>query len=181
MAERTDQDRRYGISRYPYEPGTSGPRLQWGSLKIMTECFLGTWGDPAMSYAVHTYEFKYINAALCQSLFHRSEIALRQEILKSKNEREAFRYGLCAIITVRYLLRVTSLLTEFYRMSTVDPANAKVIPVLERRGWTLVADVLAEPLSKLKTYITVQIIKAVTTLSASNMAKGSFGDPANGL
>lgn len=107
---------------------------------------------------------------------HESAIALRQEAIADKKDAEAQRFDVWALVAIRYSLRLVGLRCEFYKLAAKDPTYAKlVIPTLEAKGEVAASDDLVEPLEKLETHLSTQLMKAVATLSASNATKRAGG------
>jgi hypothetical protein len=85
------------------------------------------------------------------------------------------------IISVRYGLRVVGLRVEFYKRSAKDPMHARlVMPALEGRNDVAAADDFDDTLEKLDTHMASQLMKAVSSLSATNAIKRGSGDGAAG-
>lgn len=182
IAERTDRDRRFGLSRYPYEAGPAVSAFvggffdnrDWGPRKGLER--------QASMRAVSEYEAKYINAAGYWGAFHQAAVDMRQEAIAESKYEDARQFDVWQIISVRYTLRVLGLRTEFYRLAAEDPVHAKmVLPALERRGEIAAADDLDGPIAQLESHMTTQLMKAVATLHASNATKRARGrgGPAN--
>lgn len=104
---------------------------------------------------------------------------MRQEALEKGDKDEAEQNYACSYVAVRNSLRVLGLRAEFYWMAAKDPMYAKlVLPFLESRGETAMADDLDDPLATMESHLSTQIFKAVATLKASNetnRAKGKGG------
>lgn len=99
-----------------------------------------------------------------------------QEVFEAGRKEEAEKFDAWAYIAVRYNLRVLGLRAEFYRMAAKDPMYAKlVLPSLERRGETAMADDLDDPLATLESHLSTQMFKAVSTLKVSNETKRAKG------
>lgn len=132
--------------------------------------------------AVYEYEANYVNAAGFWMAFHQSALNLRKEAFDENNIDKAETYDVWANIAVRYGLRVTGLRVEFYKLVAQDPVYAKlVMPSLEKRNEISAAEDMIEPLERLDSHMTTQLMKAVATLSASNATKkagrgGAAGD-----
>lgn len=178
VAQRLDVDRRYGLTRYPYEPGPAMMAFvggyfdhrEWPPRKQLLE-------SQRSMRPVAEYEAKYVNAAGYWCSFHQSAIDLRDTAIDEKKKEEAERLDVWAIIAVRYSLRVLGLRTEFYKMATVDPVHAKLIlPTLEHRTEMPASEDLDEPLEKMESHMSTQLMKAVATLAASNATKKAAGN-----
>lgn len=75
-----------------------------------------------------------------------------------------------------YTLCVVGLRLECYKLSLKDPTNEKIfLSIVEHRGDVAASDDLVGPLGHLESYMTTQIMKAVTTLSSSNAKNRSKG------
>ena len=181
VARRCDEDRRYGITRYPYEAGPAVAAFVGGFFDHREwPLRRGLLGQSSMR-AVAEYEAKYVNATGYWAAFHQSAITLRTESIEENKPEDARRFDVWAIIAVRYALRVLGLRCEFYEMAAEDPVQAKmVLPSLERRGKMIAADDMEEPLHQLETHMVSQLMKAVATLSASNATKKNGGGGAKG-
>lgn len=181
IAERNDRDRRFGLSRYPYEPGPSVAAFT-GGLFDHREWPLRKGLERHQSMrAVSEYECKYINAAGFWSSFQETAISLRQESLAQKKLEDAEKFDVWAIIANRYCLRTMGLRAEFYKLAANDPTYAKMIlPTLEKRTDVAAADNLDETMSELDSHMHTQLLKAVANLSASNATKKNKGNKGNG-
>lgn len=170
IAERNDRERRFVISRYPYESGPSVGAATGGFFDHR-EWHLrkGLGKHASMKKAVADYEAKYNNAAGFWASVHQSSIDIRQEAIAEKKDEWAEKFDVWSIIAVRYNLRVLGLHAEFCKIAIEDPTYAKMIlPGLERRGDVATVDNLEEPLAQVESHMNAQLMKAVTTLSSSN-------------
>lgn len=183
VAERVDRNRKYGLSRYPYEPGCAINALAGGFFDHKEWPIRKALEKHSSMRAVSEYEAKYINSTGYWLTFHDAAIELRTEEINAKDEAKAVEFDVWAIISVRYALRTLGLRTEFYKLAAEDPTYAKMIlPALESKGEVPAADNLDKPLGDLDSHMTTQLMKAVATLRASNATKraGGQGGPANG-
>lgn len=177
ISQRLDLNRRFGLTRYPYEPG---PRLmafvggyfdhkEWPLRKELLEA-------QRSMRPVAEFEAKYVNASGYWCAFHQGAIELRDAAIGEKKDEEAKRLDVWGIIAIRYALRVLGLRAEFYRMAATDPVHAKLIlPTLERRTEVPASDDLDDPMAKMEGLMSQQLMKAVATLSASNATKKASG------
>lgn len=129
--ERVYRDRKYGLSRYPYEGGpVIGAFLgvffyqkEWQPRKALEK-------HSSMRAAAEC-EAKYINAAVYWDSFHEAAIQLRQEAINEKKVDEAFRFDVWSLIAVRYSIRVLGYRTELHCMVAENSTHAKmVLPAL---------------------------------------------------
>ena len=179
IAERGHRNRKYGISRYPYEAGPAVGAFIGGFFEHREWPLRKGMEKHQSMRAVSEYECKYVNAAGDWAAFHHAAYDLREEALDAKERENAKMFDVWSYIAVRYNLRVLGLRTEFYKMAAEDPTYAKMIfPGLERRGDVAAADDLTETLSQLESHMNTQIMKAVVTLSASNATKRAKGNGA---
>lgn len=108
--------------------------------------------------------------------FHDVALSISNEGIKAKEEEEAKIFDLWAAVAVRYGLQVTGLRCEFYRLAGRDNAYEKlVIPTLEQSTSVAFAENLAEPIEKLDSHFTMQLMKQVATLRARNATKRAGG------
>lgn len=176
IAERVDRCRRYGISRYPYEAGPSVNAFLGGFFDNKEWCLRKGLEKQASMRAVAEYEAKYVNAAGYWGAFHEAALDLRQESINSAKDEDAKQFDVWGIISVRYVMRVLGLRSEFYKMAAEDPTYAKmVLPTLEKRGEVVAADDLERPLADLDSHMATQLMKAVATMYASNATKKAKG------
>lgn len=132
--------------------------------------------------AVYQYEANYINAVRFWISLHQAALSLRHEALEENKTDVILMYDVWAIILIRYGLRVTGLRAKLYKLVARDPVYTKmVLPSLDQRNDTPAAEDLVEPLEKLDTNMSTQLMKEVTNLSASNATKradkgGAIGD-----
>ena len=172
IAERADRDQRFGLTRYPFQAGDSASAFIGGFFDNEEWPLRRKLAKQQSMFPVAEHEAKYINAAGYWSVLHHVAYELRQEAFESANKAEAEMFDAWAFVAVRYSLRVLGLRAEFYRMAAKDPMYAKlVLPSLERRGETAMADDLDDPLAKLESHLSSQMFKAVATLKASNATK----------
>lgn len=176
IAERADREQRFGLMRYPFQAGESVSAFLGGFFDHDDWPLRRKLAKQQSMYAVAEHEAKYINAAGYWSVLHHVAYDLRQEAFEKGNKDDAEKFDAWAYVAVRYSLRVLGLRAEFYRMAAKDPMHAKlVLPSLERRGETAMADDLDDVLATLESHLSSQMFKAVATLKASNETKRSNG------
>lgn len=176
IAERADREQRYGLSRYPFQAGNAVSAFIGGFFDNDDWPLKRKLAKQQSMYAVAEHEAKYINSAGYWSALHHVAYQMRQEAFEKDNKEEAEKYDAWAYVAVRYSLRVLGLRAEFYRMAAKDPMYAKlVLPSLERRGETAMADDLDDSLATLESHLSTQMFKAVATLKASNETKRAKG------
>eukprot|EP00737_Agarophyton_chilense_P003788 gb/GEZJ01004540.1/.p3 GENE.gb/GEZJ01004540.1/~~gb/GEZJ01004540.1/.p3 ORF type:complete len:143 (-),score=23.78 gb/GEZJ01004540.1/:3228-3656(-) len=125
---------------------------------------------------VSKYEANYSNAAGYWMAFHEAAIALREESLVDNKEEEAKKFDIWAIVSINYALQVVGLRSQFYKMAAEDPTHTKLmLPMLEKKGDIAAADDLEDPMGRLGSHMETQLMKAVSTLHASNATKRSRG------
>lgn len=108
--------------------------------------------------------------------FHASAIDFRQEAIEDKNDDGILNFGVWAFVSIRYGLRVVRFRSEFYKMAAKDPVHAElVILSRQQRNEVAASDNLTEPLEKLDSHMSTQLMKAAATLDASNAKKRSKG------
>ena len=106
--------------------------------------------------------------------FHEAAMDLRAEAIEEKNYPEALQYDVWAGFSLLNGLQVVRLRAEFYKMAAKDAAYANlVMPTVERRNEVSAAGDLQESMTKLKTHLLTQLMKAVATMSSSNATKRS--------
>lgn len=185
IAERADREQRFGLTRYPFQAGDAASAFIGGFFDNEEWPLRRKLAKQQSMYSVAEHEAKYINAAGYWCVLHHVAYELRQEAFDAGNKEEAEKFDAWAFVAVRYSLRVLGLRAEFYRMAGKDPMYAKlVLPSLERRGETAMADDLDNPLAILESHLSSQMFKAVATLKASNATKraghaGKKGGAAN--
>lgn len=119
--------------------------------------------------AFYECEANYINADGYWMAFNQASIPLRKEAMEDKNFVNAELFDVWAIIAITYGIRFTGLLAEFYKFVRRDPVYAKLLlPTLEQRTDIPASDDLIESTEKLDTHMSMQLMKAVATISASN-------------
>lgn len=77
IAERVDRDRRYGLSRYPYEAGAAIGVLTGGVFDHREWPLRKELERHSSLRSVSEYEAKYVNAAGYWNSFHTAAISLR--------------------------------------------------------------------------------------------------------
>jgi hypothetical protein len=126
---------------------------------------------------LYQYEAHYKNAAGYWMRFSVAATAIRGEVLRTEGTEgnaAATRFDVWAILAVHYGLRVVGLHTEFYKNYAKDPMHAKmVMPVLEGQSEIPATDDLDGVMEKLDAHMTTQIMKAATSLHATNAVKRS--------
>ena len=174
IAERADREQRYGLSRYPFQAGSSVSAFIGGFFDNKEWPLRCQLSKQQSMFSVAEHEAKYINAAGYWSAMHHTAYQMRQEAFDAGKKDDAEMFDAWAYVSVRYSLRVLGLRAKFYRMASKDPMYAKlVLPTLERRGETAMADDLDDPLATLDSHLSSQMFKAVATLKASNATKRS--------
>lgn len=180
IARRCRDDKDFSLSRYPYEQGPSVSAFSGGFFEHREWPVRRAMEKHNSMRPVFEFEANYTNAAGYWMAFNKSAMALRHEAMEDKDDAKAQLYDVWAQIATHYGLRVTGLRVEFYRMVARDPTYAKlVMPSLEQRNELPASDDLIEPMDKLETHMSTQLMKAVATLNASNATKRSGkGGPA---
>jgi hypothetical protein len=122
--------------------------------------------------ALAEYEANYVNATGYWLTFAETAISLRDEELARETSAGVESAGLMDMwvaIAIRYGLRVVGLRTELFRMSSRDPAHARIVlPALENHGTVAATDDIADTMNKLDTHFATQLMKAAASLSADN-------------
>ena len=75
---------------------------------------------------VAEYKCNYISAASTRMSFHEPAIALRQQALLEKQEQDALKFDVWALVAIRYGLRAVGLQAGFYKLAATDPTYAKL-------------------------------------------------------
>lgn len=172
IARRVRDDKDFGLTRYPYEQGPTVAAFTGGFFEHREWSLRKGLEEHKSLRAVSEYEANYINAAGFWMAFNQASISLRSEALEEKKFDQAEMFDVWGIVSIRYGLRVTGLRSEFYKLAARDPVYAKlVLPTLEQKNDIPAADDLVEPMEKLDSHMSTQLMKAVATLSASNATK----------
>jgi hypothetical protein len=104
-------------------------------------------------------------------------MVLRGESLKIEGTtgvEEAEMFDVWAMMAVRYGLLVVGLRVEFYKRSAKDPMHARIVmPVLEDQNDTPATGDLNDIIEKLDMHMATQLMKAATSLHATNAVKRS--------
>lgn len=105
------------------------------------------------------YWFSFVEAA----------IQLRREALEANNHKNAEKYDICALMSVKYGVRVFGICIEFQKIAADDHIAAMVIvPGLERQMDISAVDNMVEPIKTLDLHMVTQLIRAIAVLKNSS-------------
>lgn len=174
IPERADREQRFGLSRYPFQPGDAASAFIGGFFDNEEWPLPRQFSKQKSMHLVAEHEAKSINASGYLYVLHHVAYDLRQEAFEAGKKDDSEKFDASLFVAVRYNIRVLGLRAEFYRMDAKDTMYAKlVLQTLERRSETAMADNLDGPLATLKSHLSTQMFKAVATLKASNATQRS--------
>ena len=117
IARRCRDDKDFGLSRYPYEQGPTVSAFT-GGFFVHREWPPRKYMEKHNSLRpVAEYECNYISAAGYWMAFHESAIALRQQALMEKQDQDALKFDVWALMAICYGLRAVGIRAEFYKLA----------------------------------------------------------------
>jgi hypothetical protein len=180
ITRRCRDDRDSGVTRYLYELGPGVNPFTPGYFEHCDWLIRSGMERHASLRSIYEFEAHYVNLAGFCMAFSTAAMALRGEAIAKPDTmgaEYAKKYEVWGMMGVRYGLMAVGLRVEVYKKSAKDPMHTRLLmPILEGNNDKAATNDLDDVLKKLDSHTATQLMKAATTLHATNAMKRSGDD-----